>query len=100
MTTKSAYIEKLQSRLNQWDAELENLKAQAAEAGADAKIEYERQIDELQSMQKQAQAKLDELRAASEDVWTDMKIGVESAIDDALRGMEKVSKSITDRLAA
>ncbi|MEL6968442.1 MAG: hypothetical protein AAGM04_13775, partial [Pseudomonadota bacterium] len=43
---------------------------------------------------------MDELRAASEDVWTDMKIGVESAIDDALRGMEKVSKSITDRLAA
>ena len=38
MSMKQAYIDKIQARLNEWDAEIEKLTAQADEAGADARI--------------------------------------------------------------
>ncbi|MEL6744607.1 MAG: coiled coil domain-containing protein [Pseudomonadota bacterium] len=96
MSMKEAYVEKIQARLNQWDTEIENLKSKAAEASADAKIEYERQVDELQGMQKETQAKLDELRAAGDDAWTDLKAGVENAWDS----LERASHKIVERFAA
>jgi hypothetical protein len=38
MRMKQAHIEKIRARLNEWDAEIEKLTAQADEAGADARI--------------------------------------------------------------
>lgn len=79
MSDKQAYIEKIQARLNQWDAKIQELLALTQEAQADAKVEYESQIAKLKEAQKDAQGKLDELRSSGEDAWKDMKIGVESA---------------------
>lgn len=78
------------------DAEIESLKADAQNAKADAKIEYENQLKELQDAQATAQAKVDELRNASEDAWSDMKNGVESAWEE----FEQATKKATTRFAA
>lgn len=96
MSIKNAYIEKLQARLNEMDAEIESLKSQASVAKADAKIEYEKQIKELQDTQAQAQEKLDEMRNASDDAWQDMKFGVERAWEE----FEHATKRAIDRFAA
>ncbi|MEZ5792833.1 MAG: hypothetical protein R3D34_19260 [Nitratireductor sp.] len=96
MTSKEAYVEKIQARLNQWDSEIENLKAKAAEAGADARIKYEKQVAELQEKQKDAQGKLDELRSSGGDAWQDLKVGVESA----WTSLESATKKAISRFAA
>lgn len=93
---RQAYIDKIQARLNEWDAEIEKLTAQADEAGADAKIRYEKQVDDLKKRQKEAQLKLDDMRKAGEDAWDDMKAGVE----DAWKSLEKGIKDATSRFAA
>jgi len=53
MSMKQAYVEKVQARLNEWDAEIEKLKARAEEAEADAKITYYQQIEALRAYNNQ-----------------------------------------------
>lgn len=81
MTNKEAYEKKLQARMDQWKAEIDRLKAQAAEAQADAQLAYNKQIEQLHSQQQEAQSKFDELRRSGDDAWQDLKGGVESAWD-------------------
>lgn len=96
MSMKQAYVKKVQARLNEWDVDIEKLKARAEEAEADAKITFHQQIGALREEQREAQAKLDELRASGDDAWEDMKAGVQNAWDS----LEKAAKDAMSRFAA
>lgn len=82
MDDRSAYRQKLEARLDQWRAEIDKLQAKASEAGADARLDYDRQIESLRAQQQQARAKLQELDAASDAAWEDLRSGIEKAWDD------------------
>lgn len=96
MSMKQAYVQNVQTRLNQWDAEVEKLMIRADQAEADARQKYEEQIDDIRQRQADAQAQLDDMRKASEDAWEDMKQGVE----DAWGRLEKAVKDASSRFAA
>ena len=49
MSRREQYIEKINARFDQWDAEIARLKAKADAAEADAKIEYQKQLQELRA---------------------------------------------------
>lgn len=80
--TKQAYQEKVKAQLNNLNAQIDQMKAKAAEANADAAIEYNKMIDDLTGKRNEAQVKLDEIGRASEDAWEDLKVGFESAWND------------------
>ena len=73
------YRDKVQAELNKLNAQVDEMKAKAAQVQADAKIQYSSQIEELQTKQVAVQMKLEELQAASQDAWEDIKTGVELA---------------------
>jgi len=79
MKNRDLYLEKVQAQLDEWDADIEKLKARANKASADAKLEYKSRIESLKHKREKAGDKLDELRSASDDAWEDLKIGLESA---------------------
>jgi hypothetical protein len=79
MTLKEAYEKKMQARLDEWDAEIDLLKAKADKAKADARVEYYKQIEELKIKKQAAGVKLAELRKAGDGAWEDLKTGLESA---------------------
>lgn len=81
MSTKEACEKKLQAQPDEWNAEIDKLKAKADKAEADTQLEYYKQIEDLREQQQAAQAKLNELRQSSEDAWEDLKAGIESAWD-------------------
>ena len=88
MSTKDAYVKKLQSQLDEWSADIDLLNAkldkQKAKANAvksDAELEFQRKIEELRSMRKAANEKLLEVKNASDNAWKDLKVGVEHAWD-------------------
>lgn len=95
MSMKEAYEKKLQSKLDEWSADIDKLKAKADSAEADAQLEYYRQIEELRTMQETASKKLDELKAASDDAWEDLKAGIDSAWDS----LSSSIKSATSRFS-
>ncbi|BCA78558.1 coiled coil domain-containing protein [Desulfuromonas sp. AOP6] len=91
MSKKEAYEKKLQAQLDEWDAEIKKLKAQADKAGADAQIKYHQQIEELESMRKSAAAKLTELKNAGDDAWEDLRAGIESAWDSLGKALKSAA---------
>lgn len=78
MSTKEQYQQKLQAQLDIWKADLDLLKAKAANATADAKIEMNHQAAELEVKLEEGKAKLAEFADAGHDAWESLKDGAES----------------------
>lgn len=91
MSMKEAYEKKLQSRLDEWSAEIDKLKAKADAAEADAQLEYYKEIEELREMQETARSKLTELKEAGDDAWEDLKAGLDSAWDSMSRAIKSAA---------
>jgi len=86
---KDKYVEKLHTKLDEWNAEIDKLKVKADKAEADSRIEYQKQIKNLQQKRQEAEKKLADLRSAGKDAWEDLKSGVQQAWDS----MEEAVKS-------
>jgi len=76
---QQVYREKVQAELNLLNAQVDEMKAKAAQAQADTKIQYNSLLEELQTRQVAVQMRLEELQAASQDAWEDIQTGVEAA---------------------
>ena len=76
---RKAYEEKLDAQLEEWSAQIAQLKARADKAKAEAKIEYNKAIEALQRRQDEATAKVHELKTAGDEAWEDIKTGSEKA---------------------
>ncbi len=76
---RDAYIQKLKAKLDEWNAEISILAAKAEQAGAEAKIEYHRQLDDLRAKRRELEGKISELQEAGESAWEDLKQGLENS---------------------
>ena len=94
-TIKNDYVEKLEAKLAQSAAEIEKLKAKAAEAKVDARMEYQRQIDKLSVKQTAAQKKLEAIREAGAETWEDLK----DSTNDALTTLQKQFEAFNETAA-
>jgi multidrug resistance efflux pump len=82
MSAREQYIEKAKARIDQWNAEIDKMKAQVHEAEADVKIKYQKQLDKMRAQRDDGDAKLKEVRHASDAAWDDMKSGFDKAWGD------------------
>ncbi len=82
MGTKEEFIRRMQSRLDQWNAEIDVLNAKADLAEAEARAEYYKQVEALRSKRNDARSKLYKLESAGEGAWEDLTAGVEQAWDE------------------
>ncbi|MEJ2069211.1 MAG: hypothetical protein P8X65_02785 [Syntrophobacterales bacterium] len=86
--TKEAYLEKLKAKLDEWNAQIDKLKAKAAQSKADAKIKIEKRVGDLETHRREVENKIQQLVQASGPAWKDLKGGVQSAwskLDEAVR---------------
>jgi predicted nucleic acid-binding Zn-ribbon protein len=65
--------------LDEWEAEVDKLKAKASGASADAQLELNKQIEALEGKIGEGRTKFAEIADASEDAWESIKEVVESA---------------------
>ena len=89
MADKDAYIQKLHAKLDEWNTEIDRLKAKVYQAEANSQDEYQKQIETLRDKRTEAEEKLKEVREAGEGAWQDLKSGVQGAWDS----MEEALKS-------
>ena len=92
MKPKQAYEQKLQAKLDEWQAGIKMLEARAAQADAELKLEIDNEIGRLHERQQKARKRLEELRDSSEDAWEHLKAGVEQAFHDMGEGFKAASK--------
>lgn len=67
MITRDAYIEKMKTQLDELNVRMEHLSNQAAEAQANVRATYDKDMAQLRAQSVHAKAKLDELKSAGED---------------------------------
>lgn len=67
MITRDAYIEKMKTQLDELNVRMEHLSNQAAEAQANVRATYDKDMAQLRAQSVHANAKLDELKSAGED---------------------------------
>ncbi len=68
--------QKMQSKIDEWTAEVSKLKAKAKGASADAQLEMRRQIDTLQTRLDEGHKKLSQSADASGSQWDAIKDSV------------------------
>ena len=88
MGLKEAYQEKVEAQIKEWTARLQEYKAKADKASAEAKIQMYQQIDRLRAQKEAAQQKLTEIKAASGDSWEALKAGSEKALEEMKKTWE------------
>lgn len=79
MTNKDAYLKKAHAKLDEWNADLDKMKAKLSAADADARIKLNESIHELETQRDEIKKKLLELERAGEEAWEDIRDGMESA---------------------
>ena len=94
MTGRNAYEDKLTAQVQEWNAKIEQLKARAAQADADARIKAQEKIRELEAARKTAEERLDEMKASGEDRWEKLK----KQADDAVASVERSLSDALDKL--
>lgn len=93
MSKKDAYVQKLHSKIDEWNADIDKLTAKANQAEADSKIEYHKQIETLKQKRQDIEKKVAEMRRSGEGAWDDLKTG----IDLAWESMNEAIRSATSR---
>ena len=95
MSERDAYEQKVKAKFKEWDAQIDKLRARAESAGADAKLDYERQLKELRATRDAAGDKLRELRNTSAENW--MKVRHEA--EETWERMSRSLKNSLDRFS-
>ncbi len=80
--TKDAYVAKAQAEMDDVDAKLTKLRAEASHAAADTRAQIDASIADLEKRRDAAGARLTELKNATGDAWRDLAAGVSRAVDD------------------
>lgn len=81
MNDKELYQQKKQAQLDEWQAEVDKLKAKASEASADVQLELKKQIEVLEGKIERGKIKLAEIAGASGEAWDSMKSAFSETVD-------------------
>jgi hypothetical protein len=77
--SRESYQQKIEKQIKHWGTELGALTAKVEKAGAEAKVELQKQVDELHTLQKEAKKHLDDFVLTSAEKWKDTKESFESS---------------------
>jgi F0F1-type ATP synthase membrane subunit b/b' len=92
MKTKDEYLAEAKAQLDEWEADLTELRHKASEASDDVREAVEQQIAELKAKWDQGAArrqevleaaddKWDAIKDEAEEQWAQLKIGAKDALD-------------------
>jgi len=89
VTSRHEYIDKLKEKLDEWDADIDELEARAQNTKTELEFEIKDQITALKVRRDIMKLKLNEIRDSSEEAWEDIKVGAEEAWADVKEAMKK-----------
>lgn len=81
MANRDVYIAKMKLQLDELNANMSRLEANAAEAKEDAREKYKEEMAKLRHQSDLALAKLNDLKSTSEDTWESMVTEMEKVRD-------------------
>ncbi|MEX2143822.1 MAG: hypothetical protein WD740_04450 [Anaerolineales bacterium] len=94
MDKRKIYQEKAQAKLDELDARINLLKAQAKNEAADAKVGANEQLPEMGTLRKNLEARLSQLGDAGENAIEELGKGVEHAMSDIEEALKNADKEL------
>lgn len=82
MSDYHLYKEKTKAQIEEWEADLKKLRAQAKQKDADEKIRLEERIGMLEQKLEKGKSRFEELKESGEEAWETMKGGLDEAWED------------------
>ncbi len=92
MALKQELAQQIQAQIGVWQAQIKAHQERMAQAGQEAKGNYEKAIAQLQDNAEQAQKLLRQVQDANEGAWKDMQ-------QASLQSLERLQKGWADALA-
>lgn len=89
---REAYQAKVKAELDKLNARIDEYKAKAAAAKADAEINYHSIVEELSAQRDALSSKWEEMSTASEAAWQELQKGFDNAWSDLTSAFEKAAK--------
>ena len=87
MSEKETYRQKIQDRMQEWNAEIDRLEAHADRSAADIQLQYYEELKKLRALQEEARRKLEELEEADDDAWETLRDDVDIAANAVERAV-------------
>jgi predicted RNase H-like nuclease (RuvC/YqgF family) len=86
-----AFREQTETKLAEYNKEIDQLQAKAEQMGADAKAKTEQQLTALRQKQDEVSEKLKGLGSSSGSAWEQLKSGIEAAMEDLGNAYKKAA---------
>lgn len=95
MNIYTADIEKMETQLKLWGAQVKLLEARIESANSSIKLELARELNELRRKQRLAAEKLTEMKIATNKSWEQVKGSADKLWDDLKTGIANAHANIT-----
>ncbi|MEJ2669070.1 MAG: hypothetical protein P8104_08490 [Gammaproteobacteria bacterium] len=79
MSARKKYVAGMQTKLDRWDKDIDELEKKTQTASTELKAEYRKQVESLKDKRDEAARKFEELQSASDSAWEELKDGMEQA---------------------
>lgn len=90
---KEEYQRELNKKLADLDRQIDEWKAKAAKASAEAKVEMDKKLEALKEKRDAVARKMKELGDSTSAAWDDLKTGLEKAYDELADAVEKAKEN-------
>jgi uncharacterized coiled-coil DUF342 family protein len=87
--SKELYQKKMEAKLDEWNARIDELKAKAQQADAEARIEIMDQVEALRQNRDSFREKLEALKETGGDAWKDIQTGLDNAYSQMKASIER-----------
>ena len=89
MTSRDEFVEVLKAKLDEWNAEIARLEAEAGKARAGLEARYAEELAEMRRLRDQAEARLGEVLGTSQEGWERRRGELQQAWADIAEGFRR-----------
>jgi phage tail tape-measure protein len=90
MNRKELYVQHLEGKMKEWEAEMDKLSARLDQAEAKNRLELKKRIESIDREKEKVKIRLKELRDSGKDAWEEMRAGVQAAWNELEKSMKNV----------
>lgn len=94
MSDRELYQQKMRAKLDGWKADIDKLRARAADRSADVQLEIKDRLKKLEGRLAEGRAHLAELASAGEDAWETFKERAESAWSSVRSSLDEIAAKL------
>lgn len=85
---KELYQKKMEAKLDEWNARINQMKAKAQQADVEARMEIMDRVHALEQQRDSFKARLEEFKNTSGEAWKDVQSGLEGAFSEMKTAVE------------